>query len=249
MATIKPSDLVPGTVTATEYRSTTGELLIARGFAVTAQHIEALNRRGITELVAKPDSIHDEIDSLLSKRFAPLGTIDLDETARQPSPEAVAPEAPSPASLIPSLCAIAAGRAGMEQLLATDPVIRAEQCAVSSPRTHREAFTAYHGMEMLVKMARQGLVHGPFVKSFLEYNSLFPVGSYVELNDGRVGRVVAVNGASYTKPVISIMADAFGRKPSTDAPYILDLKMNPDIQIARALRHDALGPVDIVAGM
>jgi len=41
----------------------------------------------------------------------------------------------------------------------------------------------------------------------LETISLFPVGSYVETNDGRIGRVVRATGQTYTKPVIELWND------------------------------------------
>jgi len=40
--------------------------------------------------------------------------------------------------------------------------------------------------------------------------SLFPIGSLVELSDGRQARVLRRNGNNYSSPIVQIVADADG---------------------------------------
>lgn len=119
--------------------------------------------------------------------------------------------------------------------------------AMSSPRPHREPLVPYRAMENLVKMARQGIVSSEFLTAFLDYTSLFPVGSIVQLSDGRMGKVVAANKSRYAKPVVSILTNSRGRLKARDEVEAVDLLRQRDVQISRALPMVYLqnvGPMD-----
>lgn len=120
--------------------------------------------------------------------------------------------------------------------------------AVSSPRPYREAMPPYAGTEMLVKMARQGLVSGEFVRAFLNAASLFPIGSLVGLSDGRTARVVGANGRSYTKPIVSVLVDENGKELTQEQIYQLDLKDDTDVQIELSHRLDFLPELGALRG-
>jgi HD-GYP domain-containing protein (c-di-GMP phosphodiesterase class II) len=120
--------------------------------------------------------------------------------------------------------------------------------ALSAPRSYRPAMPPYTCMERLVKMARQGLLNGDFMKAFLHYTSLFPVGSVVELSDRRVGRVVATNGRAFTKPWVSVLVDAGGRKLPDNEIYQVDLKNAPDVQIVQSLPFTAIDNLSLMQG-
>lgn len=120
--------------------------------------------------------------------------------------------------------------------------------SISSPRVHRPAMPPYNGMETLLKMARQGMIDGNVVKAFLLYASLFPVGSIVELSDGRIGRVIEANGVSFTKPQVSIIMDKGRKYLEKGDTQIVDLKKQPDIQIAKSHRYDYIDNLGIMRG-
>lgn len=106
--------------------------------------------------------------------------------------------------------------------------------ALSSPRCYREAHIPYKAMELVIRMTRQGLISGEFVKSLLEYASLFPVGSMVELSNNCVGKVIRSNNSSYAKPVVCVLIDNEGVPLSSDKVYEEDLSRNTNVQIVRA---------------
>lgn len=110
--------------------------------------------------------------------------------------------------------------------------------AISSPRFYRCAYAPYKGMEMLIKMTRKGLISGEFVKAFLSFASLFPVGSYVQLNDLRMGKVIAAHETRFTKPIISILVDGEGIALNQDQVYQVDLSKEVDFQVIRSLPQD-----------
>jgi HD-GYP domain-containing protein (c-di-GMP phosphodiesterase class II) len=105
--------------------------------------------------------------------------------------------------------------------------------ALSSPRSYREPHSTYTAMATLIKFARQGVLDSKFVKSFLHYASLFPVGSIIELQDKRIGRVVAANKDAFAKPIVSILMDETGRRIDKGDIYQVDLLTSPKLAVAR----------------
>ncbi|MFO1021208.1 MAG: HD domain-containing phosphohydrolase [Planctomycetales bacterium] len=73
-----------------------------------------------------------------------------------------------------------------------------------SARPYREAIPHYQAMQYLLYRTKTGRFDPVVVKALLETVSLFPIGSYVRLNDGRTGRVIRANGTAYMKPVVAI---------------------------------------------
>ena len=120
--------------------------------------------------------------------------------------------------------------------------------AVSSPRPYRQAFAPYKGMEMLIKMGKQHLISEQFVMAMLKSVSLFPVGSIVELNDGRTGQVIAANKFHLARPLISILAEQGGTLLGCRDTYPVDLSLDTSLQIIRSLPFGAIGS-DILCGL
>jgi HD-GYP domain-containing protein (c-di-GMP phosphodiesterase class II) len=119
--------------------------------------------------------------------------------------------------------------------------------AVSSPRSYREAFEPYRGMEMLVKMTHSGLLNEEYVRAFLSATSLFPVGTLVELNDKRIAKVIAANPHRYDKPVLSVLVNTEGKMLNAQLIYQIDLAKEPSVKIVRSLPIDTLA-CDILSG-
>ncbi len=110
--------------------------------------------------------------------------------------------------------------------------------ALCSPRSYRTEYIPYKAMEMVVRMPRLGLLGPGETRSFLRYVSLFPVGSLVELNDGRIAKVIKSNDSSFTKPVVSVLTDVHGDALAKEKIYQLDLSQyNNEIRVERAHRH------------
>ncbi len=58
------------------------------------------------------------------------------------------------------------------------------------------------------------------VRAMLTMLSLFPLGSYLRLSDGRVGRVIRPNVEDYTRPLLEV----WQKEDLGAAPNLLDLK-------------------------
>lgn len=103
--------------------------------------------------------------------------------------------------------------------------------ALVSPRPHRSGMMPYYAVEHLIRGAKAGLFDPQAVRAMLHTVSLFPTGSFVELNDGRVGRVIRSNGQAYMKPIV----ETWERVSLNSAPEVIDLSVEPKLAIMRPL--------------
>jgi HD-GYP domain-containing protein (c-di-GMP phosphodiesterase class II) len=120
--------------------------------------------------------------------------------------------------------------------------------SMSSPRPYRSSYLPYKAMETLIKMAHEGTLNMDFVKSFLTYTSLFPVGSMVELNDNRIGKVIQSNGTLFAKPVVSVLAQRGVPFEDKSKIYQEDLKKSKTLQIIRPVPGDVFKGIDSMDG-
>lgn len=103
--------------------------------------------------------------------------------------------------------------------------------ALVSPRPHREPLLPYQAMEHLIRAAAAGSFDREIVRALLRTVSLFPIGSCVELDDGRVGRVIRSNADDYCRPILETW-----RADELDAPpAVVDLAAAEDLAVRRPL--------------
>jgi HD-GYP domain-containing protein (c-di-GMP phosphodiesterase class II) len=67
---------------------------------------------------------------------------------------------------------------------------------------------------------------------------IYPVGTYVQLSDGRVARIVSINEAARTAPMVHVYEDRSALREWTT----LDLSQSPGLSIVRALDTSYLPP-------
>ena len=60
--------------------------------------------------------------------------------------------------------------------------------------------------------------------------SLFPIGSYIELSDGRVGRVLRSNGELYHQPIVEVW-----QPTQPQQPQIVDLAAEDALRVVKPL--------------
>ena len=63
------------------------------------------------------------------------------------------------------------------------------------------------------------------LKSLIEQISLYPLGTFVQLNAGEIGRVIQINKNLPTRPVVRVIADSSGNA----------FKKAKDVNLAREL--------------
>jgi len=75
-------------------------------------------------------------------------------------------------------------------------------------RPYRPALVPYQAMEKLLFKVKAGELDSKPLKSFMEYTSLFPVGSLVKLNDGVIAKVIQANQSTFSRPVVTTVISA-----------------------------------------
>lgn len=97
-------------------------------------------------------------------------------------------------------------------------------CAITAPRTHRQARLPYQAIEELLRVSLEGKVPRDCMEALLRCIGLYPIGSWVQLSSGDVGRVVAANPTRYDRPILRVHFEGERRCLSR----LLDLSQYPD---------------------
>jgi len=105
--------------------------------------------------------------------------------------------------------------------------------AMVSPRPHRPGLMPYKAMARIIMKTNEGYFDPAATRALLNRVSLFPIGSFIELNDGRQGRVLRSNGELYNQPIV----EAWHPDQEGAAPEIVNLAENAELTIARALPY------------
>lgn len=95
--------------------------------------------------------------------------------------------------------------------------------AMTHDRPHKKALTQFTSVRKLVEVKNLMFSH-KILKAFLEEISLYPVGSYIKLNNKIIGRVIATNTDQLLKPVINVIFDGHGNRITEE--ITIDLKEN-----------------------
>ncbi len=114
--------------------------------------------------------------------------------------------------------------------------------AMVSPRSFRPGLPPYKAVEKLLFATRQGYFDPAAVRGLLHAVSLFPLGSMVQLSDGRTGRVVRGNRDRFAQPVVEVI-DLSGPLPKAE---VIDLSQRSDLQVITTV-GDAVAPTEATA--
>lgn len=79
--------------------------------------------------------------------------------------------------------------------------------ALTHPRAFRGEFSPYEALKMLIKK-KDIIFDKKMIKKFVEFTSIYPVGSLVHINTGEMGIVMAANPQSPTRSVLRVLMNA-----------------------------------------
>lgn len=105
--------------------------------------------------------------------------------------------------------------------------------AMLSERPYRPAIQPYAAIESLIRAVQSGRLEPHPVRLLLNTVSLYPVGSYVVLSDGRLGKVLRSNGLAYDRPVVRVWPPR--SIPTDDTGELIDLLDTPDLKVQEAV--------------
>jgi HD-GYP domain-containing protein (c-di-GMP phosphodiesterase class II) len=99
--------------------------------------------------------------------------------------------------------------------------------ALASPRPHRPGILPYAALQTMVKLGQEGKLDPAAVQALVRTLSNYPLGSYVQLSDVRVGQVIRANDQQLERPVIEAWT-----RGSLDRPGdLVDLAAEQDLKI------------------
>jgi len=104
--------------------------------------------------------------------------------------------------------------------------------AMTHHRPHKKPLLQTESIKELIG-SRSNLFDPRVIKAFLDEISIYPVGSYVRLNNRNIGRVVVTNRGNPMKPVLKLMSDEKGKR--IDPARIIDLRNYPILNIERSV--------------
>jgi len=109
--------------------------------------------------------------------------------------------------------------------------------AFSHPRTFRKTFVANEALQKLISMKGE-FFDARVIKALMSEISMFPLGTYVQLNTDEVGKVIATNSNNVLKPVVAVLYDHTGAR--IRQPKTINLEQYPMISILRSLSEEEL---------
>jgi HD-GYP domain-containing protein (c-di-GMP phosphodiesterase class II) len=83
--------------------------------------------------------------------------------------------------------------------------------AMTYSRPHRKALMQFDSVRQLIE-SKAGQFSPQVLKLFLEELTIYPIGSYVKLNNAAIGRVIATNKSQPMRPVINLLIDGKGNR-------------------------------------
>ena len=100
--------------------------------------------------------------------------------------------------------------------------------AMTHHRPHKKPQLQANSIKELIS-SKSNLFEPRITKMFLDEISIYPIGSYVRLNNRNIGRVVATNKTNPMKPVVNLIFDEKGIK--MDPSRTIDLLNHPVLNI------------------
>jgi len=109
--------------------------------------------------------------------------------------------------------------------------------AMIHTRPHRKALAQYFSVKELVSL-KNSLFPSRFIKTFLDEMGIFPVGSYVKLNNMETGRVISNSKIHPLKPTVKMILNSRGEKLPEET--IIKLEGHPVLYVTTAVSKEDL---------
>ncbi|MCR4315467.1 MAG: HD-GYP domain-containing protein [Planctomycetes bacterium] len=104
--------------------------------------------------------------------------------------------------------------------------------ALCNSRPHRGAQIPYKAVETILRATKLGQFDKKIVTALLKCVGLFPIGSWVQMTDASIARVIQSNFDNFDKPVVKIF---FRGEKRLDEPEIIDLCDKSGVTIEKAI--------------
>lgn len=85
---------------------------------------------------------------------------------------------------------------------------------------------------------RRNQFHPRYIKALMNALTVYPIGSYVQLNTGEIGRVQATNRKNLMRPQVGLIWNARGRR--FESTKVVDLTESTFLFVSKALYEEQL---------
>ena len=109
--------------------------------------------------------------------------------------------------------------------------------ACTHSRTYRKTFIPYEAMQELIKM-RGNQFHPRYIKALMNALTVYPIGSYVQLNTGEIGRVQTTNRKNLMRPQVGLIWNAGGQRFASTK--VVDLAESTFLFVSKPLYEEQL---------
>ncbi|MFP4029200.1 MAG: HD-GYP domain-containing protein [Candidatus Brocadiia bacterium] len=107
--------------------------------------------------------------------------------------------------------------------------------ALTQPRPYRESEADYNALKIIHHWENGRLQNRP-ARALLEFYTVYPITTLVELNTRHRGKVVDTHEFAPLSPVLAVLQDA--NKNAYDEPWALDLNQERHFRIKRVISED-----------
>ena len=91
--------------------------------------------------------------------------------------------------------------------------------------------------EAITKIIQEKSLFAPkILKKFIETMGIYPIESWVELNNGEIGKVIGINKTSVLRPVVEVILDPQGQRLSETR--LIDLSQQTNLYIKKPLNEN-----------
>lgn len=107
--------------------------------------------------------------------------------------------------------------------------------AMVHKRSHRDAMLTQEALDRVVKMGQMQFLDSAYIRYLAGWTSAYPVGTGVQLQSGRIGRVIASNLDDFHRPIVAVLKDASGQALPIKQITLIDLHAQADEKIVKCL--------------
>ena len=111
--------------------------------------------------------------------------------------------------------------------------------AMIHDRPYRKALAQYSSVKELVG-SKNSLFSSKLIKVFLDEMGIFPIGSYVSLNNMEIGKVIATSRLHPLKPTIKLIFNRHGKRMPEET--VINLEEHPVLYVTDAVSEEDLPP-------
>src|SRR3972149_505092 len=109
--------------------------------------------------------------------------------------------------------------------------------ACTHARTYRKTFIPYEALQELIEM-RGDHFNPRYINALRQSRTRYPLGSYVQLNTGEIGRVRATHRKNLMRPTVELLWNA--RSERLGSPKAVDLAESPFLFVSKPLHEEQL---------